>query len=497
MSRYATMIGKEIILSGDTYSIKDSIKGVGGKWDSAKKCWKLDFDSTKIDLLKNLGFSFPSVEKKESSLDVEKSEIVKYYKVEEILQLVGIQVQKIFPTGLGIEGEITSLKYSHGNLFFDLCSTVQDVLGEKQRPPTLKCSLWSSQLQLLERTLGKLDLRDGLQIRVFGSLSIYHGTSSLSFTIQNIDMNFTQGNLALKKENIRKELKMRNLYDKNKQKRFPLLPMRIALLTSLESRAQTDFLHELQLSSLAFKITLYSVRMQGNYTSFDVALALQEIEKKREDFDVIIITRGGGSRMDLSYFDDLEICKQIAYSSLPVITAIGHFEDSSLADEVAFLQEKTPTAAARFLVQKVYESLSLEYERLKKVCVKVQGRLRGFHEQLTKYEEKLTSLARNRLEREYLYLKKMDFKGKLILASYHRLEKEKKYLQRAENSLKIARAQSEAPLKRGFWRLQSVSSLKENQEATFETFVQEENGEYSCLVVEVTVQKMHKKQLEE
>jgi exodeoxyribonuclease VII large subunit len=200
----------------------------------------------------------------------------------------------------------------------------------------------------------------------------------------------------------------------------------VALVTAEASRALSDFLDELKGSGLAFRVTLFNCHMQGEHVSRDVAAALQWACAAEQEYDVVVITRGGGSRLDLRWFDDLEVAKAIAHSPLPVITAIGHFEDVSVADEVSFLAEKTPTGAAGHLVECVARSLERCDEGLARAAGLVARRVRAMRDVVEHGRASLSQAARRRLALE---------KGRLTAGA---------------QTLRIAKAHSARPLSRGY-----------------------------------------------
>ena len=137
-----------------------------------------------------------------------------------------------------------------------------------------------------------------------------------------------------------------------------LAPLRVGVVTSESSAAWADFRHEIERSGIGFRLLLADVRVQGESAVRDVSTAIRSLGL-RTDLDVIAVVRGGGSRAELATFDAEEIARAIAASPLPVITGIGHEIDTSVADEVAFLRFKTPTACATGLVERVSEFVKI------------------------------------------------------------------------------------------------------------------------------------------
>ncbi|MCK5288381.1 MAG: exodeoxyribonuclease VII large subunit, partial [Candidatus Omnitrophica bacterium] len=179
-------------------------------------------------------------------------------------------------------------------------------------------------------------------------------TGNLSIIIVDIDPIYTLGKMAQSRQKIIEDLRKRGLLDKNKQKDIPDIPLNVGLITSLDSAAYHDFTNELKLSGYSFKVLACNCHMQGNLVEKDVLAALKFFNDYSKDkLDVIVITRGGGSTADLSYFDNKKIAEAIAVSNFPVISALGHQINTTITDLTAHIFCKTPTKAAQFLVGKV------------------------------------------------------------------------------------------------------------------------------------------------
>lgn len=410
MRRAFARQGNLLKLSGDTFSIKDELKKIGARYDGAQKCWFISGDGQIIPKLEFLGFlpaasapsSAPDALSQESLPSAEESE-----DTWSVLKFT-LFVENIFRRQLNFDfwivGEVTSLKSSSGHVYFDL--TEPD--SEEQRALTagravsVSCCLWAGKIKMLQDKLSEFPLTEGVKVKLKVNCDFRKEGSRLNLIVNDIDPQFTLGDLALRRQQIVRELKRRGLYDRQRTLcKWPDLPLRIALVTAAGSRAQTDFLSELAMSGLAFKITLFDCLMQGEKVRDSVTAALKTVsESERGSYDCIIITRGGGSRLDLRWFDDLEICKAIAYSEIPVMTAIGHFEDVSIADEVASVAEKTPTGAARFLVNRVSAGFDRLLGRLEYSARSAQQRVQREKQQITKSELRLEQAARSRIKRE-------------------------------------------------------------------------------------------------
>jgi exodeoxyribonuclease VII large subunit len=160
--------------------------------------------------------------------------------------------------------------------------------------------------------------------------------------------------MAQTRQKIIEELKKSGLLEKNKLKELPQIPLKIGLITAYGSAAYHDFTNELSTSGYAFKVLIFDCHMQGNLTEGDVLAALSFFNRLSSDqLDVIVITRGGGSTADLSYFDSKKIAETIADSKFAVISAIGHQINTTITDMASHTFCKTPTKAAQLLTERL------------------------------------------------------------------------------------------------------------------------------------------------
>lgn len=405
--------GDLLKLSGDTFSIKEELKRMGARFDGRQKCWFISDAKETAQKLEFLGF-LPSTLKTDtgllSSTETQTGSAVSPVTQEEtwsVSQLT-LFVERLFQQHLNFDfwiiGEVSSLKSSSGHIFFDLTEPLSDENRALAagKAVSVSCCLWAGKARLLTEKLREFPLAEGIKVKLKVNCDFRKEGSRISLIINDIDPQFTLGDLAHKRAQIVRELKRRGLYDRQKTStRWPDFPLRLALITAAGSKAHTDFLNELVLSQLAFRVTLFDCLMQGERVQESVTAALKLIENSHENsFDCIVITRGGGSRLDLRWFDDLEICKAIAYASKPVMTAIGHFEDVSIADEVSSVAEKTPTGAARYLVNRVAQGFERSLSQMERAALFVQQRISRERQNLGRLEVRLEQAPRLRLDRE-------------------------------------------------------------------------------------------------
>jgi exodeoxyribonuclease VII large subunit len=316
-------------------------------------------------------------------------------------------------------GEIQNIKYHSTGVYFQLADFKEG--ASRSATMTVNATLWRSQMSEMERKIGgpalKELLQDGIRVRLLVDVSLYRDRGQISLQVQGIDPSFTKGSLALARERLLRELRAKGVDRQNKSLPLTPFPFHIGLISAPDSRAKSDFLDQLALYNFPGEVTFVAAQMQGEKTLEDVVQGLRNLQT--QGCDLIVLTRGGGSAADLRWFDSPEIAYAIAACSLPVIAAIGHHEDVCIAEEICFQREKTPTAAADFILsvfQKTRERLDqltlgiqkslrdrskLQDQRLamlrERLMYSVQQVLHGYQQQLTSAETQIEMQTQRRL----------------------------------------------------------------------------------------------------
>ncbi len=248
--------------------------------------------------------------------------------------------------------EISEMKENYnGHCYLELVEKLPDELSIRSR---VKAVIWSSRYRFIksyfENSAGE-SLRVGLKILIRVKIE-YHEIYGLSLVINDIDPGFTIGEMALKRQQILKKLEEDGVLTMNRELEFPVVPQRIAVISSASAAGYTDFMKHLKDNSFGyvFYSALFETPMQGKETESGIIKALDRIATLIDKFDLTVIIRGGGSQTDLSWFDNYNIAYYITQFPLPVITGIGHEKDLSVTDIVAHRSLKTPTAVADFLI---------------------------------------------------------------------------------------------------------------------------------------------------
>jgi exodeoxyribonuclease VII large subunit len=263
------------------------------------------------------------------------------------------------PEAMWVRCEIAQLKPSRGHFYLELVEKQDENNLSGSLKAQAQAVIWNRTHQRLLRKNGaELNylLQDGMEVLLKVEVD-FHEQYGLKLVIQDIDPTYTLGKLELKRRAILKTLKEQNLMAKNGEISLPLVLQKIAIISSEKAAGYQDYLQHLSQNDYqyAYKNELFPAAMQGLNTEKEILKQLKKIERQSADFDCIIIIRGGGAKLDLAAFDNLELAKAVANSSLPVFTGIGHDIDETVLDKVAHLSLKTPTAVADFFIHRMLQ----------------------------------------------------------------------------------------------------------------------------------------------
>jgi exodeoxyribonuclease VII large subunit len=280
------------------------------------------------------------------------------YSVSRLNERVRELLAVAFPQGVWLVGEISGFNKSahRRHVSFELVERIEDGGVVSKVPATLFESARREIEQSLVAVGEPFRLEDEITVRVRVRVELYVPWGQYRVVVDRLDVNYTLGEAARRREEIVRRLTAAGLVGRNSALPLPALPLRVGLATSLGSDAFNDVLRTLQESGFAFRVTAHGARVQGRATEPSVLNAMDWFRRKVERFDVLLICRGGGSRTDLTGFDSERLGRAVAEFPIPVIVGIGHEQDHSVLDAVG-RSCKTPTAAAALLVQQVRDSL--------------------------------------------------------------------------------------------------------------------------------------------
>ncbi|MBI1986761.1 MAG: exodeoxyribonuclease VII large subunit [Nitrospinae bacterium] len=256
------------------------------------------------------------------------------YTVSELTQQIKLILEGELPE-VWVEGEISSLRRpSSGHLYFTL----------KDRQSQIRSVLFKSQQRGL-----KFELEDGLEVILRGRLSVYEPRGEYQIIVEHLEPKGI-GAMQLALEQLKVRLAAEGIFDSQRKRALPLLPQKIGIVTSPTGAAIRDILQVIHRRFANVSVLLYPVRVQGDGAAQEIAEGIRALNLF-SDIDALIVGRGGGSTEDLWAFNEEVVARAIFASSIPVISAVGHEIDFTLADLVADLRAPTPSAAAELVVQ--------------------------------------------------------------------------------------------------------------------------------------------------
>lgn len=290
-------------------------------------------------------------------------------------------------------------------------------------------------------------LRAGIKVRMMVTPT-FHEAYGFAYQVSDIDPDYTLGDIVRKRMEIIRQLKEAGIFDLQRELVLPRFAQRIAVISSAQAAGYGDFCHQIDDNSygLSFSHELFAAIMQGEQVEQSVITALDRINARIDEFDVVVIIRGGGATTDMSGFDTLALAENVANFPLPIITGIGHDRDECILDMVSYMRVKTPTAAAAFLIDhlsEVYTALVSARERISRIAERHLAYEKMRLKQLADRIPTLFALTRER------QTKRIDaLAHRLDSAATQRLERERHRLQ-----LVAQRAQAQDPihiLRRGY-----------------------------------------------
>jgi exodeoxyribonuclease VII large subunit len=251
-----------------------------------------------------------------------------------------------------IQCEIAQCNLSRGHYWIELIEKG----GEQNREVLAQASavIWSRQVARLRKNLGPLFqdlLQEGRSVKLQVQVD-FSERFGLKLIIQDIDPAYTLGQLALQKKAILERLKAEQLLGKNRSVAVATVIQKVAVISSDTAAGYQDFVQQLEHNAYgyAYKLDFYASAMQGASVEKEMLAQLKKIRFKAQQYDAVVIIRGGGARLDLSAFDNYALGEAIAQFPLPVMIGIGHDVDETILDLVASQSLKTPTAVADFLL---------------------------------------------------------------------------------------------------------------------------------------------------
>ena len=304
----------------------------------------------------------------------------------ELNSIVRNVISMSMPDSYWVEAELSEAREGYGgHCYMELIEK-----DEHSNTPIAKAhaSCWRNRWMLLkphfERVTGQR-IHAGMKV-LLKVHAQFHENYGFSWIVDDIDPTYTMGDMARKRMEIIQTLKEEGVFDLQKELKLPMFCQRIAVISSATAAGYGDFCNQLADNGygLQFTTALFAATMQGEGVEQSVISALNRINEEWEQWDCVVIIRGGGATSDLSGFDTLALAENVANFPLPIITGIGHERDESVLDMISFQRVKTPTAAAAFLVDHLTE---------------VYARIEDAQEAIVNYVKRRLQVERMKFER--------------------------------------------------------------------------------------------------
>lgn len=272
--------------------------------------------------------------------------------VSEITRQIKFSLEQSFPK-VWLQGEISNFKrHTSGHIYFTL----------KDEGAQISATLWRSRVANL-----LFDPQDGMKVIARGAITVYPPRGNYQIDVEQLQP-LGVGELQLAFERLKKKLSEEGLFDEEHKKPIPEYPERVGIITSETGAALQDMRSVLSRRFPSLEVILISVRVQGAGAAEEIASAISDMNNFG-NVDVIIVGRGGGSLEDLWAFNEEVVARAIYNSQIPIISAVGHEIDFSIADFVADLRAPTPSAAAEMVVRDRSELIDI----ITNICYTMQG----------------------------------------------------------------------------------------------------------------------------
>ena len=321
------------------------------------------------------------------------------YSLKELCDWIQEIVENDLPNHYWVCAEIASMSV-RGHCYMELVEKAENgILAAKVR-----ATCWNNVYNLLSayfvQETGQ-SLHVGLQVMLEVSVE-FHAVYGLSLNVWNIDPTYTLGDLAKQRQATIQQLTEDGVMDLQKALQIPSLPRRVAVISSADAAGYGDFCDQLKHNRFGFKfhVQLYPAVVQGDNAARSVVQALNSIAALGEEWDVVVIIRGGGASTDMSCFDDYNLASHCAQFPLPIIAGIGHTRDVSVVDMVVHTSVKTPTAAAEWLIERVAEQVERVGSLMLRLQRATQNAVSREKNRLLLYEQQIFNAVRGKAVRE-------------------------------------------------------------------------------------------------
>lgn len=284
--------------------------------------------------------------------------MIKALSLFELNSLVADVIDSTMSRSYWVQAELSEARENRGHCYMELIEK-----NEGSNIPIARASAkcWSNVWMLIKPAFIRItgqEVRAGMKVMLQVHAQ-FHPQYGFSWIVDDINPEYTMGDMMRKRQEIIRQLKTEGVFELQKELHFPIFAQRIAVISSETAAGYGDFCNQLETNEyeLYFHVELFPAVMQGDHVEQSIINALNQINSREDDFDCVVIIRGGGATADLSGFDTLILAENVANFPLPIVTGIGHERDESVLDMVSFQRVKTPTAAAAYLIDHLASTL--------------------------------------------------------------------------------------------------------------------------------------------
>lgn len=297
-------------------------------------------------------------------------------------------IEEIFDEPIWVSAEIVSLNRNRtGHCYLELIEKLPDGAIVAKARATIWSALYGRISAYFQQVTG-MPLAAGMTVALQVEV-VFHPNYGFSLNVKDINPQFTLGNRLMQRTQTIERLQKEGVFDMNKELALPTITRRLAVVSAQTAAGYGDFMKELGQNAwnFTFQVTLFPALMQGDAAEASIIKALHEIAQVQQDFDAVVIIRGGGAVTDLDCFDAYQLAYTVTQMPLPVVVGVGHDRDVSVLDMVAAVSLKTPTAVAQFMVQRLADA----YQR---VCLCQERLSRGVQLLLQRQEQRLLTIEK-------------------------------------------------------------------------------------------------------
>lgn len=346
------------------------------------------------------------------------------YSLSDVAMSIHKMIERTYTRPYYIKAEILKLNYYpySGHCYPELVEREGNTIKTEMR-----AVIWSTHFQDINRRFQQITgepLKENIRILCLATIqfSPKHG---LALHIEDIEPTYTLGEMVKNRQEVIARLKKEGLFNKNRSLPMPLLPKRVAVISVETSKGYSDFMQTLQQNEYGyrFKTELFPSILQGDKAITGIMGRLGEIAQRQDDFDVVVIVRGGGGDVGMSCYDDYELTRNVATFPMPVLTGIGHSTNLTVTDMVAHANFITPTDVAFSLLAAFRHFDEQLEDAMSRIVQRVQQQISDSRQDMLKVETtlqyklpKVLDLHRNILADTY---KDLVFKSKELMMNQH------------------------------------------------------------------------------